>query len=155
MGIKTYEVINQDDSHYAWLVKCPACEAPHSFDKRWEFDGNHENPTFNPSMLVRGNNTVCHSYLRNGVWEYLADCTHTMKSKMVGAPDWESSYLHYNQLKTKEKDLPPSIKIPSTVNNRRQPCKQCNGTGSVKSVLDFSCIDIKEPCEKCNGRGTS
>ncbi len=53
MGIKTHELLTFDLSkHHAWLVWCPACETPHTFDERWGFDGNHEAPTFTGSMLV-------------------------------------------------------------------------------------------------------
>jgi hypothetical protein len=95
MGIKTHELLTYDEKdHHAWLVWCPACDAPHNFDKRWTFDGNHEAPTFDPSMLVHdspeGTNR-CHSYLRAGVWEYLDDCGHAMKGQHVPAPDWSST----------------------------------------------------------------
>jgi hypothetical protein len=32
----------------------------------------------------------CHSFLKDGVWEYLADCSHDMAGQKVEAPDWES-----------------------------------------------------------------
>lgn len=38
----------------AHMVMCPACGNGHRFDAtRWTFDGNFEEPTFSPSMLVR------------------------------------------------------------------------------------------------------
>jgi len=99
MGIKTGELFESDGiSHRAWMVRCPACDAPHSFDKRWTFvNGNHEAPTFTASMLVKfyegdpkdpASNRVCHSYLTDGVWNYLSDCTHAMKGQKIPAPDW-------------------------------------------------------------------
>lgn len=30
----------------------------------------------------------CHSYLRDGVWEYLSDSTHTMAGQKAPAPEW-------------------------------------------------------------------
>lgn len=96
MGIKTGEVVEHDGTtHRAWLVRCPACGCPHAFDSRWTFNGNHEAPTFRNSMLVKvehhdpAENTICHSYLTDGVWEYLLDCTHDMKGLKVDAPDWQ------------------------------------------------------------------
>ena len=99
MGVKTHEVMHYNTTdHFAWYVWCPACDEPHSFDKRWTFDGNHNQPTFTPSMLVRWNAPatetepkvahVCHSFLESGVWRFLDDCTHNMKGTRQPAPDW-------------------------------------------------------------------
>jgi hypothetical protein len=58
----------------------------------WDWDGNLEAPTLSPSILTRfGDNQVCHSYLRNGVFEYLGDSTHPMAGQQVPLPllpDW-------------------------------------------------------------------
>jgi len=75
-------------------VWCPACDdavvlgvnTPHG----WTFDGNMEKPTFEPSIKVMGNtgtkDTVCHSFLRAGVWQFLDDCTHAMRGMMPVVP---------------------------------------------------------------------
>lgn len=65
----------------------------------WDWDGNIESPTLSPSILTRtapyvdGVPTgVCHSFLRNGVFEFLDDCTHSMAGKsipMVELPEWD------------------------------------------------------------------
>ena len=104
MGIKTHELLTFDLSkHHAWLVWCPACEAPHSFDERWGFDGDHEAPTFTGSMLVHevllGTSEIvvtfghprCHSHLIAGIWNYCSDCTHVLKDQKVPAPDWSTT----------------------------------------------------------------
>jgi hypothetical protein len=95
MGVKTHELVQKnkagEDAHYAWLVWCPACNAPHSFDSRWTFNGNHEAPTFRNSMLVHensGNRPRCHSFMTDGVWNYCADSTHEHKGQRLPAPDW-------------------------------------------------------------------
>jgi len=94
MGIKTGELHEGDGegrTHRAWMVMCPACGYPHVFDSRWGFDGNHEAPTFTPSMKVntgRDGKNVCHSFLAHGVWNYGNDCTHALKGKTAPAPDW-------------------------------------------------------------------
>lgn len=96
--------------HHKWRtcwMWCPACEhavaipvaglngeLPGAPDgPYWEWDGNLERPTFDPSILQSETRTMpkCHSYIRNGQWQFLSDCTHSMASKtvdMVPLPDW-------------------------------------------------------------------
>ena len=73
---------------------CPACDFEHSFrigaeywDREglavWEFNGDYERPTFTGSMLSRGGKRRCHSYLENGQWRFLADCTHALAGQTV------------------------------------------------------------------------
>jgi hypothetical protein len=90
MGVKTLESLFADGTHYAWCVRCPACEQTHVFDKRWTFNGDHARPTFAPSMLVGASSkNICHSFLTAGVWKYLPDCTHAMAGQQVPCPDWD------------------------------------------------------------------
>ena len=106
MGTKTHEVLTHDEKGtYAWYVWCPACNTAHGFRvDTWQFDGNHEAPTFTASMLRHaegcGRATEgkgcdcdrkpgrCHSFLKAGVWEYLADSGHEFAGQKVPAPDW-------------------------------------------------------------------
>lgn len=94
MMAKVLEFTKQDGSHGGWIANCPACGWSHLFDQRWTFNGDVESPTFAPSMLVHGDPDGgpkrCHSYLRNGVWEYLSDCEHGMPNQCVPVPDWEA-----------------------------------------------------------------
>jgi|SRR5882672_267675 len=93
MGIKT-RPITKDGQPYGMSVWCPACDGPHMFDERWTFNGSHEAPTFSPSMRVDWHKgkarvpQVCHSFMVDGVWQYLVDCTHAMAGTNVPAPDW-------------------------------------------------------------------
>jgi hypothetical protein len=93
MGIKTFELLTFDlSAHYAWLVWCPACDVPHTFDNRWTFNGDRERPTFGGSMLAHGgsdDHPRCHSQLTDGVWHYGADCGHIHAGQSVPAPDWD------------------------------------------------------------------
>lgn len=66
-------------------------------DKRpmWEWDGNLEKPDLRPSILTKGgpknNPYVCHSYLREGVFQYFGNCTHSLVNQhvpMVDLPEW-------------------------------------------------------------------
>lgn len=84
-------------------VYCPACKDLHQFivellgDKQkplWSWNGNLESPTFEPSNLTTWNGPeprVCHSFLRDGVWEFLSDSTHELRGQkvpMIDLPDW-------------------------------------------------------------------
>ena len=95
------------DGHHiaACFVYCPACKRAHRFimendedpENVWDFDGDMEFPTFNPSLLVESGplkpdaaNHICHSFLKKGVWDFLGDCTHDYagnKTQMVDFPE--------------------------------------------------------------------
>lgn len=75
-----------------WAIHCPACGSLHYIktegtpDEVWNFDGNIENPTFAPSLQVRGclNNGnfenpkfgECHSVITAGKIYFCGDSTH-------------------------------------------------------------------------------
>lgn len=83
---------------------CPACEELHTpavvgedGDRPdgpcWEWNGDLENLTIDPSILIRGGrrDTHCHSFVRDGHWEFLGDCNHELagqKVALVPLPDW-------------------------------------------------------------------
>lgn len=84
----------------AYLVFwCPGCLGGHSFhikppEPTWQWDGNMESPTFNPSLLVRhhGNENaepryregqVCHLFVREGRIQYCTDSTHELAGQTV------------------------------------------------------------------------
>jgi hypothetical protein len=84
---------------------CPACKenegtglhilSVNSEEKKpsWNWDGFIETPTLEPSILTRGaDGFVCHSYLRDGKFEFLSDCTHSMVNmknvELPDLPDW-------------------------------------------------------------------
>ena len=89
-----------EEGHVGYLAAlCPACGFEHSFrvdleghgrhtGDLWSFDGDYYKPTFSPSMgaNIHGNDEhhpVCHSWLKAGVWEFLADSTHDMAGEHV------------------------------------------------------------------------
>ena len=58
------------------------------WDSVWSFNGNYDAPTFSPSMLANKgrqeeHHPICHSFLENGVWRFLGDCTHDMAGQRV------------------------------------------------------------------------
>lgn len=79
-------------------VQCPGCKSLHGpcirrgVNERpvWEWNGDLEHPTLNPSILVtyggRSQDMRCHSYLRDGVWEFLSDSTHDLAGQHVPLP---------------------------------------------------------------------
>lgn len=61
----------------------------------WTWDGNLDAPTLSPSILTRwGNDKVCHSYLRAGVFEYLDDSTHQYAGQKVPMPELPEWLIH-------------------------------------------------------------
>lgn len=86
----------QGRAHY-WLW-CPACDDAVMINDSWGWNGDLERPTFSPSLLTRltmaGRERVCHSFVVDGVWQYLGDCTHEKAGQhvpMVDLPDWMTS----------------------------------------------------------------
>lgn len=69
---------------------CPGCDQAHWIDSRWTFDGDLERPTFHPSVLVYGVKR-CHSFIRAGNIQFLADCSHELAGSTVALPDIAST----------------------------------------------------------------
>lgn len=83
-------------NHRAFSFHCPGCECSHFVPvegpHKWEWDGNLEAPTFSPSILVNGDKScpsmpLCHSFIRQGKWQYLSDCTHKLAGTTVPMMD--------------------------------------------------------------------
>lgn len=87
---------------YVW---CPGCDMLHTpcvrraegkSNSRWEWNGETEEPTLSPSILVKmmegDNEKVCHSFLVSGKWRFLSDSTHDLAGQdqieMVELPAW-------------------------------------------------------------------
>jgi len=76
-----------DDIH---IVRCEVEEHP-----VWQWDGNVERPTFDPSVLVtyedlsgEGKHERCHSFVEDGQIRFLGDCSHPLAGQTVPIPDW-------------------------------------------------------------------
>lgn len=81
---------------------CPGCDDAHRIvvdaPDSWTWDGNEDTPTISPSILATyprpvkwGGDRVCHSFIRAGQWEFLADSTHVLAGQtvpMVPLPEW-------------------------------------------------------------------
>lgn len=94
---------------------CPGCGVEHMVrvegepPGRWSFDGNLNAPTLAPSVMVRATEplsdeaydawragaplpeprpTTCHSFVRAGRIQFLADCSHPLAGQTVDLPEW-------------------------------------------------------------------
>ena len=93
--------------------ECPGCGMMHqvrvegSLRPRWEWNGDGHRPTFSPSILVEDGHYVdpagkwcdrsggdepceclrCHSFVRDGMIQFLGDCTHALAGQTVALPD--------------------------------------------------------------------
>lgn len=94
------------------IFYCQGCQECHGVNDSWSFNGDFNNPTFSPSILVRGTRmtakgeseyeewckagypnigekpfdriqTVCHSFVNDGRMQYLNDCTHFLAGQTV------------------------------------------------------------------------
>lgn len=75
---------------------CPGCKENHGIPTKgprqnnlpvWEWNGDLEYPTANPSLIVRYNNTICHLLMKNGILEFLSDCTHSFAGTTIEMED--------------------------------------------------------------------
>lgn len=85
-----------------YIFYCPGCKFCHAIDtdpskpKAWGFNGNMEKPTFTPSILVTyttgagEKEMICHSFIVDGVWQFLNDCTHELAGQNVPMVDWRT-----------------------------------------------------------------
>ena len=84
------------------FIRCPACDIPHGINierpnqPQWSWNGNAEQPTFTPSLLVTRPvgplqlEQRCHSMITNGQIQFLGDCTHALANCTVDIPEWET-----------------------------------------------------------------
>lgn len=90
------------------LFQCPGCDDLHMVStggNGWTWDGDIDQPTISPSVLVSGTQwpegegfhspshaveaggrTVCHSFVRDGRIEFLSDSTHRLAGQTVDLP---------------------------------------------------------------------
>jgi hypothetical protein len=80
------------------IFTCPGCGFLHAcnIDKSrkgpcWDFNGDLDNPTLSPSVLVTTPRTDrrCHLFMREGKIQYLNDCSHELKGQTIEMEDRE------------------------------------------------------------------
>jgi hypothetical protein len=100
--MKIHKVHNARPGEPDFLFNCPGCGCDHGIwvpyvgatHATWEFNGNLDKPTVNPSILVnagRLNPTIhtCHSFIKDGMIQFLSDCTHELAGQTVELPEYE------------------------------------------------------------------
>lgn len=79
---------------------CPGCNVMHliwtakeenSEVIPWGFNGDINSPTITPSILVqypmKDKTRICHSFIKNGMIQYLPDCTHHLAGQTIELPE--------------------------------------------------------------------
>lgn len=96
--------VEREGQNIGYLFVCPGCEdahfvtvAPHRAENgaSWQFNGNPDRPTFQPSILSIAEpnpasgrlKRVCHSFVTDGKIRFLGDCTHDLAGSRVEMPD--------------------------------------------------------------------
>lgn len=88
--------------------ECPGCDSLHVVNIQppgpvWSFNGDSDKPTLSPSIRVtwpaNPNATeefkewrterVCHSFVKDGMIQFLSDCYHPLAGKTVELPEIE------------------------------------------------------------------
>lgn len=94
------------------MFRCPGCDTNHEIavdgSRGWTWNGNGDCPTISPSILAKGTRRLtddeyarvmageriepqaitCHSFIVDGRWQFLGDCTHDLAGQTVEIPDW-------------------------------------------------------------------
>ena len=100
MKSKLVNVDNHGVKYQVLCFRCPGCAEMFDNDgyhmipvnttehsPAWSFNGNLEAPTLSPSILTSKNDPQkCHSYLKDGVFEFLNDSTHSLAGQRVEMP---------------------------------------------------------------------
>jgi hypothetical protein len=91
----------EEEGWYHFEFHCPGCEYNHGFYMSregytgpiWNFNKDFEKPTVTPSILMKtswdGYPHVCHSYITNGIIQFLPDCTHKLAGQTIELPNIE------------------------------------------------------------------
>jgi len=111
MAAKVSRIANQDGEHLGFTFYCPGCRGWHMYYTQpwvknvetgaagpvWTFNGDLENPTFGPSLLIyegrHPNGDLghprCHLFVRAGKIQYCGDCGHDLAGQIVDMIDVE------------------------------------------------------------------
>lgn len=108
--MKVIGKLNDQDGIWGggYIFFCPGCKCGHLIydaahilpthgGARWTFNGDESKPTFAPSYLVglpengvQFSRKRCHSYVKDGMIQFLTDCWHDLRGKTVPMVDMEA-----------------------------------------------------------------
>lgn len=87
---------------------CPGCKSrhminttvPNSNNAIWFYNGDHDSPTFRPSVNIRTTSDagihVCHYIITDGKIAYCADTTHKFAEQTLDVPDFPDHIISYH-----------------------------------------------------------
>ncbi len=96
---KLKHIAKSDPSDPDWRFYCPGCKRYHVFrttgeGSLWTFNGDIDKPTVGGSVLTNplgryhdSSSPLCHLFIRNGIIQYLPDCTHELVGKYIVMQD--------------------------------------------------------------------
>ena len=96
------------DGEIRYHFMCPGCNMVHGIVTEsktrpcWQFNGDVNKPTVSPSIKVTypanpnaeeqfkewRTERICHSFIREGMIQFLGDCWHDLKGKTVELPEF-------------------------------------------------------------------
>lgn len=95
--------VESNGKQHGYAFQCPGCDTWHVFQTSefhqegtstfWDFNKDMEKPTISPSFLTwwdEGEKRVpfrCHSFIKDGMIQFLGDCTHKLTNQTVPLPD--------------------------------------------------------------------
>jgi hypothetical protein len=91
---KEENIWNGVKHHYTqYLYMCPGCKCMHTIALKSEggnhdFNMNLDRPTVSPSVLY-SSHPVCHSFIKDGMIQFLSDCEHELAGQTVELPEIE------------------------------------------------------------------
>lgn len=93
--------IEENGEIVGYMFDCPGCQMSHAvyvkphkneLGASWDFNGNLDKPTFNPSILAKvqapHKTMICHLFVRDGMIQFLGDCTHELRGQTVEIPEF-------------------------------------------------------------------
>lgn len=87
---------NEGETEVLLVFLCPGCKYGHHARIKgsgpvWGWNGSMDKPTFTPSLLVNQHypESRCHSWVRDGMIEFLPDSFHELKGQTVPLPPAE------------------------------------------------------------------
>lgn len=82
-------------------VRIPVQATPGSKESIWKWNGSLDKPTLHPSIKKtwdfgpQRKHNVCHFWIKDGVIQFLADCTHELKGQSVPMNDVTDEFLKF------------------------------------------------------------